>query len=88
MTQHKTDLERLHSLTSILLRKLEEQLIAPHLAERNIEQRVWNEKEDAISILTKLTQILTKLGIPDAVPQTDDEPEELSDDDIKMMERF
>ena len=91
MNDNKGDLERTRNLISSLLYKLEQDIANPDFFELQENKILWGEKENVVSLLTKLTQMLLKI-IPaeNQMKEVAEDvfEEEFSDSDMQILREY
>jgi len=85
---NEEDLRRARRMVSSLLLKLEDNLLNP--SEDEDLKTWWGDKENALSVLTKITQVLLKV-IPaeqEILNGNGKEAENVSTDDMEILEQY
>lgn len=88
-TVENDELFRVRLMANILLSRLEKQLEKGEDADAECFARWWGERENALSILTKITQILTKTIPLEKLAEDDSIKEQpITDEEIAIFERY
>jgi len=81
------DLQKTRNLISYLLSKLEQDLSSPDDFDLEKNKFLWGEKENAVSLLTKLTQMMIKI-MPDEKEKKIAAKEQISEEDMVILKEY
>jgi hypothetical protein len=94
---HSNDLGITRTLVTTLIRAVQDEIVSPALCKKEIVSNtaLWGEKENAVSVLVKLTGLLLKL-IPlereitgkSTTPPEEEESGELNEEDRELLRRY
>ncbi len=81
------DIEKVREMTRYLIERLEEGIVNNDFLTSKEDKTFWGDKENALSLLTKLTQILIK------IPPIDDEDDSsnqeiINENDMEILKQY
>lgn len=95
---HSSDLAITRNLVTTLIRAVEKEIVTPSLSNQETTSKaaLWGEKENAVSVLVKLTGLLLKLiplereiaGRSSAETPDNEGDDQLSHEDSELLRRY
>lgn len=81
------DISAIRRLVTLIIQKLEQEIIHPGTLEEQELARLWGKKESLVSVVADLSQILIKL-LPLKNPEEDISMKELLEQDKKILHDY